>query len=303
MDGFIVGFGAVANVITVVAGLVAIAGVGWAILGRAKLSFRTAVNAGPNPSLTVSISSTGSNPVRDVELAVGALDDVGFSQWGGPACKRDALNRGDTLTVIASESGATSLGSPRHDAEHRHPLEPGGGFYLNAQWRSPLFPWRRKSETLAWAPALRFASREPLRLKGRAESTFFTRAHDPQNNPAQPGYVRPKWAPVRGTVVSDDTFDSEIINHRGPVLVGFGADWQAGFWLETQRLLDALAACYAPRVRVLIVTVERCPVTASRYPSTSLPHFKVFRKGAVVASHVGAGSVPTLEAGLYPHLK
>lgn len=295
-------FGFVANVITVVAGLVAILGVVWAIRGRAKLTVSTDVNPGLMPSLVMRVSSTGSNPVQDVELAVGALDDNGFALWGDGAGRRSALNRGEALTVTAFDDEATSFGSPPLEGEHRHQMKPGEGFYVTVQWRSPLFPWRRKSRTYAWPPALRFASREPKLLKWQAESRFFERAHDPKNNPARPGFTRPKWSPPPATVATDATFNTLVAEHKGPVLVGFGPAWQGQFWLDVQRMLHAFAANYAPHVRVLIVTVEDCPHSASKYTSGTFPHFKVFRNGQVVASHDGAGSMPEIEAGLSPHL-
>ncbi len=67
-------------------------------------------------------------------------------------------------------------------------------------------------------------------------------------------------------------------------------------------MLHAFAANYAPRVRVLIVTIEDCPSAASKYTTGTFPHFKVFRNGQVLASHDGAGSMLDVEAGLSPHL-
>jgi hypothetical protein len=302
VDEFMVTFGLIANVITVVAGLVAIFGVVWAILGRAKLSVNTDVTPGLTPSLDVRVSSTGSNPVRDVELAVGALDDNGFALWGDGAGRRSALNRGESLAVTAFDDATTSFGSPPHEGEHRHAMKPGEGFYLTVQWRSPLFPWRRKSRTYAWPPALRFASRRPKLLRWQAESRFFKRAHDPRNSSARPGFTRPKWAPPLATVATDATFDELVTEHKGPVLVGFGPAWQGQFWLDVQQMLHAFAANYAPRVRVLIVTIEDCPSVASKYTTGTFPHFTLFRGGQVVASHDGAGSMPDVEAGLSPHL-
>ena len=295
-------FGFVANVITVVAGLVAIFGVVWAILGRAMLTVNTDVNPGPAPSLVVRVSSTGSNPVHDVELAVGALDDNTFALWGDGAGRRSALNRGETLTVTAFDDATTSFGSPPFEGEHRHPMKPGEGCYVTVQWRSPLFPWRRKSRTYAWPPALRFASRQPKLLRWQADSRFFERAHDPRNNSARLGFTRPKWAPPQATAATDPTFNALVAENKGVVLVGFGAAWQGEFWLGVQRMLHALAANYAPRIKVLIVTIEDCPIAASKYTTGTFPHFKLFRNGQVVASHDGAGSMPDIEAGLAPHL-
>lgn len=302
VDEFMVIFGLVANIITVVAGLVAILGVVWAILGRAKLTMSADVSPGSTPSMVVRISSTGSNPVRDVELVVGALDDNGFSMWGDGAGRRSALNRGETLTVNAFDKGTTSFGSPPFEGEHRHAMKPGEGLYLTVQWRAPLFPWRRKSRTYAWPPALRFASRQPRLLKWRAESKLFARAHDPKNSPTRLGLTRPGWAPPRAIVVLDSTFDAFVIDNKGPLLVGFGAAWQGPFWLDVQRMLHAFAANYAPRVKVRIATIEDCPDAASKYTAGTLPHFKVFRNGQVVASHDGAGSMLDIEAALSPHL-
>jgi hypothetical protein len=292
-------FGRIADVVTVIAGLIAIAGVLWAVLSQAKLSVSEYVSSGPNPTLTLTIASTGSLPVHDLTLSVGALDDNGFSMWGDGGGMRPALSRGESLVIQADEAGSGGYGG--HLA-HRHEMKPGEGFYLTVQYRHPLFPWRRKSATYAWPPSLRFASRPPKRLVGRAESRFFKRTQDQRINPSQPGFTKPSWAPATAIVATDENFPA-LLEHKGPVVVGFGPAAQGEFWVTVQRMLHAFAANYAARVKVVIVTIEKCPKVAADYPSSTVPYFKLFRAGKVVASHSGAGSMRDFEKAFAEHLK
>lgn len=303
MGEFIAVFSFIANIVTVLAGIIALAGVVWATLSRAKLTVTSWMIPGISPNLTVTVSSTGSNPVHNLELSVGALDDNGFSMWGDGAARRSVLSRGESVTVTAHEASTTSHLSQPSASEYRHEMARGEGFYLNVQWRSPLFPWRRLSSTYAWPPSLRFASRSPLRLTGRAESRFFTRTRNQSINPSMPGFIDPKWAPARATLATDESFHALISIHRGPVLVGFGSSFQGLWWEDVQRMLDAFAANYAPRIKVVTVVTNDCPEVSEKFSTGVFPHFKVFRAGSVVGFHDGAGSIVDLEVGLAEFLR
>lgn len=303
MQDFFFWFGLAANAITVLAGLIAIAGVVWAILGRARLSVTPLLSPSLAPSLTLSITSTGSNPVRDLEISAGTLNDNGFSMMGDGVGARAALNRGEALTVEGYESAEHSFGSEPRDGEFRFEIQPGEGFYVKVQWRSPLFPWRRLSHTYAWPPLRRFASEVPEKLTGRKEISFLKRTRDPALNPTSPGFVAPNRANAGAIVATDESFDGLVTGHKGPVVVGFGPTWQGKFWEDVKHVLGSFAARYAPRVKVLVVNIDECPALAERYATNVIPVFKVLIGGEVAKSHEGALPLPQLAREFAEYLR
>jgi hypothetical protein len=296
MHDFLLWFGIVANTITVVAGLIAIAGVVWAIVGRARLSITPlSAQSSVAPSLTIAVSSVGSNAIRAVELIAGTLDDNGFSMQGGGIASHATLHRGETVTVIAHEPDEYVFGSESHDGEHRLTLEPGDGFFLTVQWQSSLFPWRTSSRTFAWPPYKRFACDQPDKLNGRAEIRFLKRTREASLNPGLPGFVAPASSRPRAIQADDETFDKLSVQHSGPVLVGFGPTWQGKWWNDVQRMLHAIAGKHASRVKVLFVNVDECPRLAARFETDEVPVFKILVGGQVVSSYTGPHGLPDLE--------
>lgn len=298
MEDFPFWFGQVANAVTILAGLIAIAGVVWALRGRARIAV-TPQFFSPflARSLTLAISSVGSNPVRDVELVVGTVNADGFSMRGDGLPARSALNRGETLTVVGYETGEVIYADGPREGEFRWEFGEGEGWFLNVQWQSPLFPWRRLSRTYVWAPSRRFASQMPEVLSGRAELRFLRRAHDQSLNPMSPGFVPLPVTGVRATLATDETFDDELAQAREDhVLVGFGPTWQGKSWRDVKRILDAFANKHAAQMKVLAVNIDESPALATRFETNEVPVFKVIRGGEVVRSHVGVLSLTDLES-------
>ena len=296
VEDFNLWFGMVANSITILAGLIAITGVVWAFLGRARLDVTPQfIHPSVAPSISLMISSVGSNPVRALELIVGVLDDRGFSKKGGDIGHRVALNRGETLSLIVFERGEVSFGEQPRAGEYRFEIGTGEGFYLNVQWQSPLFPWRRSSRTYAWPPARRFASEGPEVLTGRKEIRFLKRTRDLTLNPMPSGSSVKSGELRHAIVATDETFDEIVSAHKGPVFVGYGPTWQGKWWEDVKRVLDVLALRHSPRVKVLVVNIDECPVLATRFEMNELPVFKMLLQGKVVKSYTGPHSVPDLE--------
>lgn len=298
MNDFMFWFGLIANIITVIAGLIAIAGVAWAIAGRPKLAFSVSVMASLTPSLNIVATSSGSSAVRNATISYGAVDDNGFAMWGSGDPVSNPLNRGESLLVQAFEAGTTDFGSPARADEFRVPLQRGDGFFVTVQWLSPLFPWRDESVTYVWPPRLRFASAEPERLTGRKQLRFLERTRDPKLNP-HTGGPSPKRYSQKAT---DATFDELIHAHQGVVVVGLAPSWQGEHWEDVQRMLEAFAAKHSPNVKVLTVTSDENPRLNGQYVDDVVPHFVALRGGQVVATMDGASSMADLESVLGQHL-
>lgn len=297
MDTFLFWFGIVANGITVLAGLIAIAGVVWAVLRRAQVDLSAYISPSFVPEITFSVNSVGSNPVRDVQFMLGTLDDNGFSMRGDGARPATELARGHGLQVVGYEKGEHKFSSSPRDTESRWALHPGDGMFLNVTWQSPLFPWRRTSRTFVWKPRQRYAQAAPRLLKGQREAAFLKQTRDPALNPTSPGFVAPVSALPKVLGATDETFDGLIAAHAGSTLVALGATWQGEMWENAKRMLQSLAQEHE-NVRVIVVDVDLCPVLASRFGTEVLPSFKLLSKGGVVKSHDGLLGLPDLERKL-----
>jgi thioredoxin len=101
--------------------------------------------------------------------------------------------------------------------------------------------------------------------------------------------------------VSDDTFEQEVRKASEPVLVDFWAEW-CGPCRAVAPTLDALAAQYKGRLKVVKVNVDDNPVTAQRYQAFSIPTIMVLRGGAPLDRIVGALPKEQLAARIAPHL-
>ena len=94
--------------------------------------------------------------------------------------------------------------------------------------------------------------------------------------------------------VTDATFDQEVINNSKTVLVDFWAEW-CGPCRAVSPILDQLD--------IVKLNVDDHPALAAKYMITSIPAMKVFQKGEVVKTVIGAKPKPALEADLAVFLK
>ena len=108
------------------------------------------------------------------------------------------------------------------------------------------------------------------------------------HSPLSPG---PSF-PDRAEEVSDGSFQREVLDFPGPVLVEFHAPW-CGYCKMLSPVLDQLAAEYAGRVKIAKLNVDQNPQTASRYGIRSTPALFFFKNGNIRDQVLGA--VPKAE--------
>jgi thioredoxin 1 len=101
--------------------------------------------------------------------------------------------------------------------------------------------------------------------------------------------------------VTDGTFDQEVINNEKTVLVDFWAEW-CGPCRAVSPILDQIASEHSDKIDIVKLNVDDNPALAAKYQITSIPAMKVFQKGAVVKTVIGAKPKPALEADLAAYL-
>jgi len=97
--------------------------------------------------------------------------------------------------------------------------------------------------------------------------------------------------------VTDESFDRDVLEAEGTVVVDFWAEW-CGPCRAVSPILYQIAEEHADKIRVVKLNVDENPETTMRYGITGIPAFKVFRGGENVKTFVGAAPKPALEQEL-----
>jgi thioredoxin 1 len=88
-------------------------------------------------------------------------------------------------------------------------------------------------------------------------------------------------------IISDESFETEVIGANKPVLLDFWADW-CGPCKQIAPVLDTLAEQYGDRLHIMKINVDDNQVTPRKYNVRGIPTLILFKNGAVVAQKVGA---------------
>jgi thioredoxin 1 len=87
--------------------------------------------------------------------------------------------------------------------------------------------------------------------------------------------------------VTDASFDADVLQADGPVLVDFWAEW-CGPCRMVSPVLEEIAGEYSEKITVVKVNIDENPQIARDYQIMSIPTMSVFKGGQVVKSIVGA---------------
>ena len=90
-------------------------------------------------------------------------------------------------------------------------------------------------------------------------------------------------------VLTDATFDEEVLQAQEPVLVDFSAVWCPPCRV-LEPVVEELAGEYAGRVKVAKLDADQYRETVSRYQIRGLPTLLFFKDGQVQDTVVGAAS-------------
>ena len=86
---------------------------------------------------------------------------------------------------------------------------------------------------------------------------------------------------------TDNTFNSEVLNAKIPVLVDFWAPW-CGPCRQLSPIIDEIAKELAGKIEVYKCNVDDNPETPTKFGVRGIPSLMIFKDGKLVDSKVGA---------------
>jgi len=89
------------------------------------------------------------------------------------------------------------------------------------------------------------------------------------------------------THVSDDSFDSEVLQSSKPVLVDYWAEW-CGPCKQIAPALEEISGEMGDRVTIAKLNIDDHPVTPTKFGVRGIPTLMLFKDGQVAATKVGA---------------
>jgi thioredoxin 1 len=102
-------------------------------------------------------------------------------------------------------------------------------------------------------------------------------------------------------VVTDQSFEQEVLKSDTPVLVDFWATW-CGPCRMVGPVLEEVASEQGDKIRVVKLDVDANPITAGRFGVRAIPTMIVFKNGREADRIVGYHPKPQLMTKLNPHL-
>ena len=101
--------------------------------------------------------------------------------------------------------------------------------------------------------------------------------------------------------ITDDTFETEVLQSQTPVLVDYWAEW-CGPCKMIAPILDEVAKEYSGRLKIAKLNIDENQATPSKYGIRGIPTLMLFKNGSVEATKVGALSKSQLTAFIDSHI-
>jgi len=101
--------------------------------------------------------------------------------------------------------------------------------------------------------------------------------------------------------ISDSSFDQDVLQADGPVLVDYWAEW-CGPCKMIAPVLEDVAVEFAGKVKICKLNIDDNQATPPKYGVRGIPTLMLFKNGNVEATKVGALSKSQLVAFLESHI-
>src|SRR5262249_31474303 len=88
-------------------------------------------------------------------------------------------------------------------------------------------------------------------------------------------------------IVTDASFEADVLKNDKPVLVDYWAEW-CGPCKMVAPVLDAIAAEHGDKLEIVKLNVDENPEVTQKYRILNIPTLGVFQNGEVVKELVGA---------------
>ena len=96
-------------------------------------------------------------------------------------------------------------------------------------------------------------------------------------------------------VVSDASFEADVVNSSQPVLVDFWAEW-CGPCKAIGPALEEIAGEKKDSLSIIKLNIDENPLTPQKYNVRGIPTLLIFKNGEVVAEKMGALPKSQLES-------
>jgi len=103
------------------------------------------------------------------------------------------------------------------------------------------------------------------------------------------------------TQVTDGTFQTDVLNAQGPILVDFYADW-CGPCRAVAPVLEELSGEFAGRVKIVKLNIDENEATSIKYGVQSIPTMILFKGGKEIERIIGALPKTKLSTKIEPYL-
>ena len=87
--------------------------------------------------------------------------------------------------------------------------------------------------------------------------------------------------------VTDSSFDEQVLNAPGPILVDFWAEW-CGPYKQIAPSLEEIASEMDGKITIAKINIDENPETPGRYGVRGIPTLMIFKNGSVADTKVGA---------------
>lgn len=95
--------------------------------------------------------------------------------------------------------------------------------------------------------------------------------------------------------ISDSSFEQDVLQADGPVLVDFWAEW-CGPCKMIAPVLEEIADDYAGKLKIAKLNIDENEATAPKFGIRSIPTLILFKNGNAEATKIGAMSKSELAA-------